>query len=149
MGALVFWLLTAWLVAVGLGSLIPQIFGPAASATRGDASCAEDLHDLTRELLDRISTHLKDAPGTGQRDTLDAFLADFDRRLSLLTRPRARFDMHIRPACSEPERAAFTELSRLRHGMAALVERFEREELPHIHKLNELLDHAPGVPPRN
>jgi hypothetical protein len=30
-------------------------------------------------------------------------------------------------------------LSRLRHGISALLERFEREELPHVRKLNELL----------
>ena len=28
-------------------------------------------------------------------------------------------------------------------------ERFDREELPRLHRLNALLNHAPGVPPRN
>lgn len=138
MGALLFWLLSAWLATVGLASIIPQIFGPAYSVARSGTSCAEDLHDLARELLDRVGKHVKDAPRSGPHDTLDAFFTDFDRRL-----------MHIKPACTEPERAAFTELSRLRHGMASLVERFEREELPHVRKLNALLNHASGVPPRN
>jgi hypothetical protein len=137
-GALLFWLLCAWLIAAGLVSLVPQIFGPAYATVRGGASCAQDLHDLARELLDRVGAHVKDAPRAGQRDTLDAFFTDFDRRL-----------MHVKPACTEPERAAFTELSRLRHGMGSLVERFEREELPHVHKLNLSLNHADGVPPRN
>lgn len=138
MGALSFWLLTAWLVTVGLSSLVPQIFGPAYSAARSGTSCAQDLQDLAHELIERISAHVKEAPRSGPRDTLDAFFTDFDRRL-----------MHIKPACTEPERAAFTELSRLRHGMASLVERFEREELPHVRKLNAVLNHESGVPPRN
>ena len=138
MGALVFWLLAAWLTTVGLSSLIPQIFGPIGSSAVSGTSCGADLHDLTRELLDRIGAHLKEPTGAGQRDTLAAFFTDFDRRL-----------MHVKSACTEPERAAFTELSRLRHGVAALVERFDREELPHLHRLNALLNHAPGVPPRN
>jgi hypothetical protein len=134
----VFWLLSAWLATVGLASLVPQIFGPGSSAARNGTSCAEDLHDLAQELLERVVAHVKDTPRRGPRDTLDAFFTDFDRRL-----------MHIKPACTEPERAAFTELSRLRHGMASLVERFEREELPHVRNLNALLNHASGVPPRN
>jgi hypothetical protein len=137
-GALLFWLLSAWLITVGLASLVPQIFGPAYSGAGSGTSCAQDLHDLARELLDRVGAHVKDAPRARGRDTLDAYFTDFDRRL-----------MHVKPACSEPERAAFTELSRLRHGMAALVERFEREELPHVQKLNLSLNHASGVPPRN
>src|SRR5689334_5976592 len=72
-GALVFWLLTAWLIAVGLGSLIPQIFGPAAPTAVSGTSCTQDLHDLARELLDRVGAHVKDAPRGEARDTLETF----------------------------------------------------------------------------
>lgn len=120
-----FWLLSAWLATVGLASLVPQIFGPAYSAAGSGTSCAQDLHDLTGELLDRVAEHIKGARRAGPRDTLDAFFTAFDRRM-----------MQVKPACTEPERAAFAELSRLRHGMASLVERFEREELPHIRNLD-------------
>jgi hypothetical protein len=137
-GAIVFWLLSAWLVTVGLSSLVPQIFGPAFSAAHSDTSCAEDLHDLTRELLDRTGQYFKEPPRARGQDTLEPFLIDFDRRL-----------MHIKPACSQAERAAFTELSRLRHGLAGLVERFDREELPHLRNLDTFFNHAAGVPPRN
>lgn len=133
-----FWLLSAWLATVGLASLVPQIFGPASSAARSGTSCGEDLHDLAQELLARVGAHVKDAPRSGPHDTLDAFFTDFDRRL-----------MHIKPACTETERAAFAELSRLRHGVASLVERFEREELPHLRKLDALLTYGSSVPPRN
>jgi hypothetical protein len=33
--------------------------------------------------------------------------------------------------------------------MASLVERFEREELPHLRKFNAWLKHGSSVPPRN
>jgi hypothetical protein len=133
-GALLFWLIAAWLAAAGLSSLVPQIFGPSFQAARSGESCGEDLHDLTDELLDRTGDWLKGHPERNTRDKLQAYFADFDRRL-----------MQTKLSCNESERAAFTELSRLRHGVSALLERFDREELPHVRKLNELL-HPQGVP---
>lgn len=129
-----FWLIAAWLAVVGLSSLVPQIFGPPFRRAASGESCAEDLHDLSEELLDRTGDWLKGHPERNTRDKLQAYFADFDRRL-----------MHTKLSCTENERAAFTELSRLRHGVSALLERFEREELPHVRRLNELLDRQ-GVP---
>lgn len=120
-----FWLLATWLAVVGLASLIPQIFGPAFGAAQSGDSCAEDLNDLTDELLDHAGDWLKGHRRPGPHDTLEAFLSDFDRRL-----------MQTKSSCTESERAAFTELSRLRHGVAGLLERFAREELPHVRKLD-------------
>lgn len=137
-GALAFWLIAAWLAVVGLSSLVPQIFGPSFGAARSGESCAEDLHDLTDELLDHAGDWLKGHPERNTRDKLQAYFADFDRRL-----------MHTKLSCNESERAAFTELSRLRHGVSALLERFDGEELPHVRKLNELLNFkgvSKGVP---
>jgi hypothetical protein len=123
-----FWLIAAWLCVVGLSSLVPQIFGPSFQAARSGGSCAADLHDLTDELLDQAGDWLKGHPERDTHDKLQAYFKDFDRRL-----------MQTKLSCNESERAAFTELSRLRHGISALLERFEREELPHVRKLNELL----------
>lgn len=128
-GALVFWLLAAWLAVVGLGSLVPQIFGPAFGAAKAGESCTEDLNDLTTELLDYAGDWLKAHRRQGARDTLERFFSDFDRRL-----------MQTKASCTERERAAFTELARLRHGVEALLQRFEREELPHVRKLDALFD---------
>lgn len=128
-GAFLFWLIAAWLATVGLSSLIPQIFGPAFHGPRSGTSCGEDLRDLNDELLNKVADQLKAAQKPASRDTLVAFFSDFDRRL-----------MHTKLSCSEREQAAFTELSRLRHGISALLDRFDREQLPHVRKLHALLD---------
>lgn len=119
-----FWLLAAWIIVVGLSSLIPQIFGPSAGAAPTGTSCGAELQDLTRELLEVAGDWLKSAPERGTRDTLDGYFADFDRRL-----------MQTKLSCTESERPAFVELSRLRHGVGAELERFDREEQPHVQKL--------------
>lgn len=135
-GAFLFWLLAAWLATVGLSSLIPQIFGPAFRSARTGGSCAEDLRDLNDELLNKVGEQLKAARKPGTRDTLEPLFSDFDRRL-----------MHTKLSCTEREQAAFTELSRLRHGIAALLERFDREQLPHVRKLHALLNEQGAAPP--
>ena len=132
-GVVAFWLLAAWLATVGLSSLIPQIFGPPFHSARTGGSCAAELHDLTDDLLEHTSEWVKARPNQSARDTLTSYFSEFDRRL-----------MQAKPSCTESERAAFTELSRLRHGVAGMLDRFEREELPHIRKLQAFF--SPGRP---
>lgn len=119
-GALVFWLLCAWLITVGLSSIIPQIFSPVGDPAPEASSCAPALRALRAELLARIGGSITGA--------VKAPLEDWDERL-----------YRARPSCTESERPAFTELNRLRYGLGALSERFEREELPHLERLDELL----------
>jgi hypothetical protein len=142
-GALVFWLLTAWLITVGLSSIIPQIFWPAGDVRNDAQSCGTALRTLRRELLARASQHIAHAPSaaeqTSSRDALLSWFDQWDERL-----------FQARPACREQERAAWTELGRLRHGMQALIERFEREEAPRIERLEQLLgkvEEARAQPP--
>jgi hypothetical protein len=125
----VFWLLAVWLVFVGLASLIPQIFELGSRTTSGAESCAKDLNDLTDELLNHTGDWLKSQRRQELHDTLEAFFSDFDRRL-----------MQIKSSCTESESAAFDELSRLRQGVFGMLERFAREELPRLHKLDALVD---------
>ena len=132
-GALAFWLLAAWLAVVGLSSLIPQIFGPPFRAARNGGSCAQELQDLTSELLERAGGRIKAGTETDARDTLAAYFTDFDRRL-----------MQAKSSCTEPERAAFAELSRLRHGVGGLLERYAREQLPQVRKLHAFFGEEPG-----
>jgi hypothetical protein len=130
-GALLFWLLSAWLITVGLSSIIPQIFWPNGDAQSHEASCSAALRELRRELLSRTSeriAHTAEFPVASSRDELLAWFEGWDKRL-----------FEARPSCREPERAAWTELGRLRHGMQALIERFEREEAPRIQRLEQLL----------
>jgi hypothetical protein len=135
-GALVFWLLSAWLITVGLSSIIPQIFSPVGDPAPSASSCAPALRALRSELLDRTGQTIANAGKGG------AWLADWDKRL-----------YSARPNCTDSERPAFTELNRLRHGLGALSERFEREELPHLERLDELLgpapEHASALPQKN
>lgn len=138
-GALVFWLLSAWLITVGLSSIIPQIFWPAGDVRNDAQSCGAALRELRHELLDRASQHIAHTPSareravdsTSDRDALLTWFDHWDERL-----------FQARPACREEERAAWTELGRLRHGMQALIERFEREEAPRIERLEQLLGTA-------
>lgn len=126
-GAAAFWLLAAWLTTVGLSSIIPQIFGPSGSAAQS-GSCAPTLETLKGELLSKLSQSLGAAPAPADRENLEKWLQDWDHRLSV-----------TRGTCTPPEQRAWTELSRLRHGMHSLVERFDREEAPRIRKLEALL----------
>lgn len=135
-GAISFWLIAAWLATVGLSSLVPQIFGPLFLRAPNSATCRADLRDLSAELLNRVAEELKPHPQASPRDTLDSFLADFDRRL-----------MHTRRSCTQREQPAYTELFRLRHGLAALIERYEREQLPHLKKFEALLNDQPHSAP--
>jgi hypothetical protein len=134
-GALVFWLLSAWLITVGLSSIIPQIFWPGGDVRNDAASCGSALRALRRELLAHASQQIAHAPSAAERDQQhDALLSWFDQWDARL--------FQARPSCSEQERAAWTELGRLRHGMQALIERFEREEAPRIERLEQLLGKA-------
>ncbi|MDB4976086.1 MAG: hypothetical protein JWN48_4427 [Myxococcaceae bacterium] len=127
-GALVFWLLSTWLATVGLSSIIPQIFWPAGDVHSSATSCGPALRELRTELLTRMS-HSIASPSTETRhEDLLAWFEDWDKRLFV-----------AKPACRDDERPAWRELTRLRHGMQGLIERFEREEAPHNQRLDQLL----------
>ncbi|MFT3922877.1 MAG: hypothetical protein QM778_10115 [Myxococcales bacterium] len=83
---------------------------------------------LKQELLTRASQSVADAPEPSDREQLEKWLRDWDHRLSV-----------ARPTCNPTEQQAWAELLRLRHGMHALIERFDREEAPRIRKLEALL----------
>jgi hypothetical protein len=122
---------------VGLASIIPQIFWPSGDAAAA-GSCAPTLRDLTEELMQHTSRRMATAPSDSERDKLEAWLADWDHRMLV-----------ARSSCNTHEQPAWAELLRLRHGMHALIERFDREEAPRIRKLDTLLSsgaqtrHAP------
>lgn len=133
-GALVFWLLSAWLITVGLSSIIPQIFLPGGDAHSDAGACAQTLRRLRRELFDHTSqTFARDA--VYDRDRELAWFERWDRELA-----------RARPSC--PTSEAASELSRLRHGTQTLVERFEREQASRLRRLDQLLgvDRRAGAP---
>jgi hypothetical protein len=137
-GALVFWLLSAWLATVGLSSIIPQIFWPSGDvqlSTDGTAAstCRPALRELRSSLLARTSQSIASPSSDTRDEELLAWFTNWDRQL-----------FQAKPTCQDDERAAWTELTRLRHGMQGLIERFEREEAPHIQRLDQLLDEPAG-----
>lgn len=127
-GALVFWLLSVWLTTVGLSSIIPQIFWPNGDARSDAASCRPALRELRDELLARMSATIASASSENDRPELLAWFDRWDKRL-----------YEARSACAADENDAWVELVRLRHGMQALVERFERDQAPRIERLDRLL----------
>ncbi|MDB4987542.1 MAG: hypothetical protein JWN04_2720 [Myxococcaceae bacterium] len=127
-GALVFWLLSAWLATVGLSSIIPQIFWPAGDVRNEATSCSPALRELRSQLLTRMSQSIASPSAETRHEELLAWFEHWDQQL-----------FEAKPACRDDERAAWTELTRLRHGMQGLIERFEREETPHIERLDRLL----------
>ncbi len=133
-----FWLLAFWLITVGLASIIPEIFWPGADPhANAQGSCAETLLSMREELLTRASKSVESAASTGQREELSAWLEAWDHRLQ-----------GAMATCSETERKAATELSRLRFGMSGLIQRFDLEQTPHIRKIDALLEpRAPSTAP--
>jgi hypothetical protein len=127
-GALVFWLLSTWLATVGLSSIIPQIFWPSGDVHSNATSCRPALRELRKQLLTQMSESIATPSSETSHELLLAWFDRWDVQL-----------FQAKPACREDERAAWTELTRLRHGMQGLVERFEREESPHLQRLDRLL----------
>jgi hypothetical protein len=127
-GALVFWLLSAWLTTVGLSSIIPQIFWPNGDARSAAASCRPALRALQDELTARVSSSIASASSDSDRPELLAWFDRWDKRL-----------YEARSACTPDEDDAWVELVRARHGMQALLERFARDEAPRLQRLHQLL----------
>lgn len=128
-GALVFWLLSAWLTTVGLSSIIPQIFWPNGDAHSDAASCRPALRELRDELLARTRQSIASASSDTERPELLSWFDRWDQRL-----------YEARSACNKgDENDAWVELVRLRHGMQGLVERAGREQSPRLERLERLL----------
>lgn len=136
-----FWLMAVWIVTVGLASIIPQIFWPeAGSDTPQAANCGTVLTMLEDELLAHIGENILSARRPHQREELSRWLEAWDLRL-----------LGAQPTCGGNETKALTELSRLRHGLRGLVDRFDREQAPRIERIHALLGSVqeyPGVDPR-
>jgi transposase-like protein len=126
-GAAVFWLLAAWLITVGLSSIIPQIFTPGSG--RAGGSCVNTLRDLKDSLLERTSESMARAHSGAERAELTDWLLQWDERMR-----------GARPTCNKSELTAWDELSRLRHGMSGLVDRFDREQSARVKNLDALLN---------
>lgn len=125
-----FWLIAAWLVTVGLSSIIPQIFPPeTAEASVPVSDCASSLQALQEELLLRSAEAAK-APGD-DRQALDTWLNGWDERVQALS-----------DNCAEPVAEASAELSRVRHALRDMLRKLDREQGPRLHHIHTLLGGA-------
>jgi hypothetical protein len=129
-GAAAFWLIAFWLVFVGLASIIPQIFYPEGVA-HSEGGCAPALVTLENELLARVSESLRDVPLVATRDEIATWLEEWDLRHA-----------GVRNQCTAALHPAWVELGRLRHGLAGMLERFDREQLPRIRTIERALGSA-------
>jgi hypothetical protein len=127
-GAVVFWALTAWLILAGVGSIVPQIFWPATALSGSGTGCAMALRDLSQELLAHTANTIKNASSPAAPDAQTVWFREFDERLE-----------NTGPLCTQDEQSALHELLRVRHGLSALLERFEREDAPRTRALDAML----------
>jgi len=127
-GALAFWALSAWIVVVGLSSIIPQIFWPAQAEAVARAGCRQELRELEHELLANAANDVKNAGQSADPPAFVGWLQDFDERLK-----------NTSAHCAPDEQSAFDELVRVRHALGSFMERFEREEAPRFRELDALL----------
>ena len=132
-----FWLLTAWLVFVGLSSIIPQLFGHESGAsTLPDAACLPTLQDLRHGLLERGAESVEHLGDETSHAHLNVWLAEFDAKL-----------MALKPKCIGSSRKAWRELLRLRHGLSASLDRLESEQTARMHYLDTMFSGAPANAP--
>jgi len=134
------WLIAAWLVIVGLSSIIPQIFkSPGTQVGSLPGSCTERLLRNKNALVERFSSHLSQ-PG-GDRERLDAWLSSWDEQVAA-----------HQVGCAERELEAAAELTRVRHALRDSVRKLDREQGPRIDHFYSLLGrdavHADPTPTR-
>lgn len=104
-----------YLVAVGLVSVIPQVFWPEPGEIPRDLGCRDGLAQLRQELLTYTSERVRD-PSTDA--DLDPFFSDWDLR-----------HLALEPRCAEGrEQDAWQLLGRLRQRTEGTLERYAREE---------------------
>lgn len=107
----------AYLIGVGLISVVPQVFWPEAAEVDASVRCVDGLRELRRELLAFAGEHVA-AGGSEQPRRVRDFLARWDLRHRGL---EAR-------CTSEAESDAWVALARMRERLQGTLERFDQNE---------------------
>ena len=111
-----FGLIVAYLIGVGLVSVIPQIFWPEQVELPQDLSCREGLSQLREELLSYSSGRVRSPDGVAAG--FGPFFDNWDNRhVALESR-----------CASGNEQDAWELLGRLRQRVQGTLERYDREE---------------------
>lgn len=128
-GLLLVWTGLSYWVIVGFVTVIPKVFFPPTASMEG--SCSSGLAELRTELLDRArrSLYVSSAP-----TDFEVWAEHWDQRYEGLY-----------PACSTEHLAPYQILGQLRHRVETRIHRQERDILPLIQRLDQLL-RAPAHP---
>ncbi len=104
-----------YLIAVGLFSVIPQIFWPEHSELPEDVTCRAGLDELRGELLGYSAARVRDP--ADQTAPAPFFVGWDDRHVALMAR-----------CAPGEERDAWELLGRMRQRVQGTLERYDREE---------------------
>jgi hypothetical protein len=106
----------AYLILVGIGSVVPQVFWPAKATIDPAITCDEGLRDLRAELLAFAGEHVARG-GSADRDAVRNFLGPWDLR-----------HRGLEARCEGDERDAWVLLGQMRERLQGTLYRFDAEE---------------------
>jgi hypothetical protein len=112
---LLYWALALYIVAVGVFSIVPQVFWPHTRALAESVTCVDGLTDLRGELLANAGQRVEQ--GGARPEALRTWLIDWDARHAAL---EAR--------CGGQGHDAWVLLGRLRQRLESTLVRFDEEE---------------------
>lgn len=105
----------AYLIGVGLYSVIPQVFFPESTPPPDDLSCANGLNGLRDELLSEAGARVEETPNDPA--DLHGWLREWDRRHT-----------GLESRCTGDEHDGWILLGQLRQRLEGTLERYDREE---------------------
>jgi hypothetical protein len=106
----------AYLIIVGVASVVPQVFWPPKAAIDPAITCADGLRDLRAELLAFAGEHVTRG-GSEDHETVRNFLGPWDLR-----------HRGLEARCEGDERDAWVLLGRMRERLQGTLGRFDAEE---------------------
>lgn len=105
----------AYLIGVGIYSVIPQVFSPPTATLPDDLTCTDGLTDIRAELLSHAATRIEQG-GSDSPDDLRAWLRGWDRHHAALE-----------TRCQGDELGRWEMLGLLRRRLQGTLERYDRE----------------------
>lgn len=117
-----------YLIAVGIVSVLPQVFSPERAELDPSLTCAQGLRDLRGEMLARMGDHVSSG-GSEDDAWLRPWIEGWDRRYR-----------GLEGRCEGEDREAWLLVGRMRERVAASLVRFDEEEGALARAADEHLD---------
>src|SRR5690606_10227867 len=121
----------AYLVIVGVISVVPQVFWPTRAEIDPSVGCAEGVRELQDELLTFAGDHVAKG-GSAEGGTVRDFLASWDLRYR-----------GLEDRCAGDERRAWKLLGRMRERLQGTLERFDEEEGALARTIHSTIESSP------